>query len=311
MLIKKCLWFDSIQNLVVHTNGAVTTLDNEFLGQLDGARRCYRVNEWDVLILDDRNQPYLLSLSAGTIESLGTFRVSDVYGELLLTYTRSSPRVYGVFSMDTRSFIYETENYLGECIRQAFIVAIDNTAVSFRELATGKSIFSVTTNEQISDFLMLDKDRLLLAKMDGELQLFDIPTNRQIDCYFDTGVIRGLHLDTNMERVYGLNHHSFVEIDTKNGALIRNASVVPHLASFPKRVLSITHSLLRSGSLLLIADFRYLGIFSPIDLSTDLILEIPFGDKNSFIPIPGDCFQASRNGVFVLDDAGTLYRLDS
>ncbi len=200
--INNIVWFDSSNNLIVKTNGNITTFDDKQLGKIEDARKVFII-ENEIIVLNSLNQAFSLKTA---IPFLTGQRISLITEKYLLTYEKSTPRSYRVYLNNKKSLIYEQNEPFGRNIFGDLAVdGIGNSElISIKNLADNYSYTfnlseldkyqnnSLNSNFEVMEFFDVYKNTLICSLNNGGILLLDLLNKKEKVFLKDAKLISGL-----------------------------------------------------------------------------------------------------------------------
>ncbi|MDO6852810.1 hypothetical protein Q4599_04420 [Cellulophaga lytica] len=312
--------FSLKENILININGNITELDGKKIGEINDARKSFKLNSDEIIILDSLNKPFYLFSGNLLIQNQ---RISTVTDKYFLTYSKK-PRRYAIFDKQQMNCLFEANSSFGDVVLNDLIFSYNSGIIYCYNILSGEYIlqFNLSNVEDkissIIEFSGIHKNTLVCTLENGGVLGVDIDKAEQV-FYFSNAQLRsGLYQKEEDSPIFiGLKHWTYLELNAEKGELIKKVDLQPQLkvlGDIPKESpcwLSINTTKYENNLIYFFADKNYVGVF---DIEKTEIIDFHqfnFLDKKTTLKSGAESLQIKGNEIYCLDTNNDLHILET
>lgn len=319
--LSEIFFFSIKENVLIYANGIIANLKEKKLGKMKDANGAFRLNNDEIIILDDLNNPFYLSSGNSFIINQ---RVSDITGKYCLTYTKK-PKKYAVFDKQNGVCLFETDSSFGRLVVLNDLIFSYNLGIIYcHNILNKKNIFQFNLNNikdkmsSILEFSGIYKNTLVCTLENGGILGVDIDKAEKV-FYFPNAQLRsGLYQKEKGSPIFiGLKHWIYLELNVETGELIKKVDLRPQLkilVDIPKESpcwLSINTTKYENNLIYFFADKKYVGVFDLNKIEIIDFHQFNFIDKKTVLKGGVESLQVKGNEIYCLDTNNDLHILET
>lgn len=320
-LLPEIFSFSIKENILIHTNGDITNLNEKKIGVMKDASNAFRLSNDEVIILDDLNKPYYLS--TGNLFLLNQ-RIYNVSNKYCLTYSKK-PKKYAILDKEKKTCIFETDSSFGRLVVfNDLIFSYNLRIIHCYSVLKEKYILQFDLSnieDKLSsniEFSGIYKNTLVCTLENGGILGLDIDKSEQV-FYFPNAQLRsGLYQKEEDSQIFiGLKHWTYLELNVATGELIRKVDLQPQLRTLvdiPEESpcwLSINTTKYENNLIYFFADKNYVGVFDTEKTEVIDFYQFNFSNKNTTLKSGVESLQIKGNKIYCLDTNNDLHILET
>lgn len=186
-------YIDDDCEIRVHKNTVFFIKEKKELVLDENIHRIYKLKENTYVAIDSLNKPIFIKNEVIDSKYKNIFRVSGVYGGLIIYYKKQKPRLYGIFDYISNKFFFETEGSIGRDLFDSYVFGKKNRAITCREIYKGNVMWKTDLSQygtyfkigrgekniELDRFLGVFENQLLVFLTDNSFLSIDVQTGKE------------------------------------------------------------------------------------------------------------------------------------